>query len=167
MSQPPLPPLIDCPGHPRLLATTTLYLRRAKTLLFIVDSSSTKTLPSAGALLYKVLTSPHLPGCKEIVIVCSKSDLPLSKSPLRVRSALTSTVDSLRLSSATTGVTGVLGDNTSTNDESSGVVTLDIGDDRGFNFDKHSPVPVTFVKCTVKGEDGMGAVRDVVKKAME
>ncbi|GMI28670.1 hypothetical protein TrRE_jg1419, partial [Triparma retinervis] len=113
---PPLPPLIDCPGHPRLLATTSLYLRRAKTILFIVDSSAAKALPAAGSMLYKVLTSPHIEGCSSILVVCSKSDLPLSKSPLRVRSALTSTVDSLRISASTTEVTGVLGDNQGTND---------------------------------------------------
>jgi energy-coupling factor transporter ATP-binding protein EcfA2 len=205
-SSPPLPPLIDCPGHPRLLATTSLYLRRATTILFVVDSSAAKTLPAAASMLYKVLTSPHISGCSSIVIVCAKSDLPLSKSPLRVRSALTSTIDSLRVSASTTEVTGVLGDNLGTNDITSEVsfvpkflgipwqlqcipdpfsplpspppspffllsqsVPLDVGSDRSFNFDKHSPVPVKFLKCTTKGGleggEGMRELMDYVKKS--
>jgi len=154
---PPFPPLIDCPGHPRLLATTSLYLRRAKTVFFVVDSSAAKNLPVAGTMLYKILTSPHLPGCSQIVIICAKSDLPLSKSPLRIRSSLTSTIDSLRISASTTQTTGVLGDNVGTNDITESI-TLDVGEDRGFNFDKHSPVSVKFIKSSAKGgiKDGEG-----------
>jgi signal recognition particle receptor subunit beta len=109
--------LVDLPGHPRLRPLTRDYLRRAKGLILVVDSSASSLTETAelcvdvfSRLPYYIASSSVVGNASHhhnddedddsyvlpILVVCTKSDLITSKTVSRIQSSLQTEITRLK-----------------------------------------------------------------------
>eukprot|EP00629_Pelagomonadales_sp_RCC1024_P003913 CAMPEP_0119270024 /NCGR_PEP_ID=MMETSP1329-20130426/7187_1 /TAXON_ID=114041 /ORGANISM="Genus nov. species nov., Strain RCC1024" /LENGTH=271 /DNA_ID=CAMNT_0007270029 /DNA_START=79 /DNA_END=890 /DNA_ORIENTATION=- len=125
--------VVDFPGHHRLRGPLGAELKRATSIVFVFDASNAAaTAKAAAEVLYAVLT-----GGREVpvLVLCNKSDVPGAKTPARVKLILAAELETLR---KTAGAIGAI------DGDDAPRATLETGG-RHFNFDTHSPCPISFL----------------------
>jgi len=95
--------IVDYPGHPRLRTSLLPGLRLSSVLraVMCVDASklSRSSLSDAASILYDILTDPAVHGERqdggrmEVLIACTHADVGGSRSPMRIKLALSSELD--------------------------------------------------------------------------
>lgn len=137
--------LVDYPGHYRLRGGLASELKGCKKVIFVVDSSAMAQQSKAAAeILFQVLTS----GAKcPLLFVCNKTDKATAKTPQRVKLTMMNEIETLRKTANTMETTG---------DGASSVALGQQG--QFFDFDKHSPCPVTFLPFSLKNDDDLSPI---------
>lgn len=136
--------LVDYPGHHRLRGHLGEELKRCVKIVFVVDASAmAQQAKPAAELLFQVLTSFQHKG-PSMLLLCNKSDKATAKTPQRVKLMMMNEIETLR---KTANTIQTIDDTTHTNGRSLGV------DGQFFNFDLHSPCPVTFLACSIKNDE--------------
>ena len=141
--------LIDHPGHPRLCGTVKSCLDRAKAVVFVIDSSKSGTFPLASRALYDIITDRSIKSVAEVLVCCNKSDLPLSKSAMRVKNAVTLELDVLRRNDEALAKTGG-----GRSDDRLPLGSLD--EDDKFSIERDCNTKITFTSCSASSVDDRG-----------
>jgi len=142
--------IVDFPGHHRLRGPLGAELKRATAILFVFDASNAAaTAKAAAEVLFAARRgvgpflgarrgAPQvLTGGREVpvLVLCNKSDVPGAKAPARVKLILAAELETLR---KTAGAIGAI------DGDDAPRATLETGG-RHFNFDTHSPCPISFL----------------------
>jgi len=158
--------VVDYPGHARLRAGFADVLRRAVSIVFVFDASAALAqVKPAAELLYAILATfasetggepsasssrRHRGGAPPILVVCNKADKPAAKTPQRVKLMLMNEIDTLRKTAGTIAATG---DDDDDNLDAKKPAVLLGKEGHFFNFDHHSPCPISFVAFSAKRDD--------------
>ena len=130
--------VIDFPGHRRLRGGLAAVLRRAKAIVFVVDSATVANdLTAIAEFLYEVLTDRSVSAAQPpVLFACNKQDARLAKAPSKVRSMVEKEME--ELSSTRSSM-----------EEEGGGALASLGRaDEEFDFEVDCPCKVSFVGCS-------------------
>ena len=140
--------VIDYPGDASLSYRLADFYPVAKVIVFMVDANHKKSIEiEAAESLYRILTNPEIVELSPTIIVaCNKCDLILASKPALLKKLFETELQKLIRTQG--------GAEDSVTDEADAVESIPLGiDGENFEFDKHSPCQVNFVKCSVKNGD--------------
>ena len=152
---------IDYPGDASLGYRLPDYYPVAKVIVFMIDANDKKSIErEAAESMYRILTSPEIvEQSPTILVACNKADLILASKPTLLKKLFESELQKL------TKTQGQAED--SVTDEADATESIPLGmEGENFEFDKHSPCNVEFLKCSVKSGDNLKDLVDRVRDAM-
>lgn len=95
--------VVDFPGHTPLVPELTRWLPRAMCVLFVIDATDKSAIKLSAEQLYSLFLRSELSERQTpIVIVCNKTDLPISKTKSGVQSDVLREIERLRVSRTAT-----------------------------------------------------------------
>lgn len=143
--------LVDYPGHYRLRGGLVAELKRCRKVVFVVDSAAMAQQSKAAAeILFQVLTSGTT--CP-LLFICNKTDKATAKTAQRVKLTMMNEIETLRKTANTIESTG------------GGASSVSLGETgQFFDFDKHSPCPVTFLPFSLKNDDDLAPITQFMTK---
>jgi len=150
--------VVDFPGHPRLRGKASAFLKRARAIIFVVDSTSVaKDVIPICEYLFTVMTasavaSQSLP----LLIACNKSDQASSIAAPKIKTMLETELSQLIDTSGSLEDTGDGNDGTAALTKSG----------KTFSFDTDAPCKVTFANCSALNADSLGDVEAFMTAAM-
>jgi len=153
--------VIDFPGDASLSYRLPHFYPVAKVMVFMVDANDRKSIErEAAEIMYRVLTNPEVVELSPTIIVaCNKSDLILASKPALLKKTFETELQKL------TKTQGVAED--SVTDDADQKETIPLGvEGESFEFDKHSPCPVDFMKCSVS-KGNLSELVERIREAMD
>lgn len=147
--------VVDFPGHPRLRGNLPKFLNRAKSIVFVVDSTTvSRDVTPICEYLFTVMTSSIAAQNLPVLIACNKSD---KEAPgiAKVKSTLEKELSNLIDTAGSLGDTGG-GDDGSVTLKKSG---------ESFSFDTDAPCKISFISCSATKTD-CSEVVDFMRSAM-
>jgi signal recognition particle receptor subunit beta len=150
--------IVDFPGHPRLRGGLPNFLKRARGIVFVIDSTTVSdNVTPICQYLFEVMTTSSIAAQKlPLLIACNKSDLGSSSSLAKIKSTLETELDQL------IDTTGSLED---TGDEDEGIITLKRSGEK-FKFDSDATCKITFTACSAMKGDGISDVESFMRSTM-
>lgn len=131
--------VVDFPGHPRLRSQISDSVKRAKKIIFVIDSTKVQTqIREAAEFLYDIFTNPAMDNGPPMLIACNKSDVQGARPPARVKLALQQEIEKIRKTRQSLEVVGY-----------SDVIRLG-RDGVEFSIERDSPVELSFSATSAK-----------------
>jgi len=140
--------VIDYPGDPSLSFRLPDFYPAAKAIVFVVDANDKKSIErEAAEMMYRMLTHPSIVDqSPSIIVACNKSELILHSKPALLKKIFESELQKLTITQGSA--------EDAVNDEGDDKESIPLGiEGENFEFDKHSPCSVEFVKCSIKSGD--------------
>jgi signal recognition particle receptor subunit beta len=150
--------VIDYPGDLSLSSRLPDFYRAAKVIVFMVDANDKKSIErEAAETMYRMLTHPSIADqSPPLIVACNKSDLILAAKPPVLKKVFETELEKLKKTQG--AAEDAMNDDIDNND------SVALGNDgENFEFEKHSPCPVEFIKCSVKNND----LKDLVTRIRE
>jgi len=146
---------IDYPGDRSLSYRIPDFYPVAKVVVFMVDSNDKKSIErEAAEIMYSMLTHPGIVDqSPSIIVACNKTDLILHSKPALLKKLFETELQKLTVTQ------GLAEDSVTADDDVKETIPLGITGEN-FEFDKHSPCGVEFVKCSVKN----GELKDLISR---
>jgi len=152
---------IDYPGDASLGYRLPDYYPVAKVIVFLIDANDKKSIErEAAEAMYRILTSPEIvEQSPSIIVACNKCDLILASKPPLLKKLFETELQKL------TKTQGQAEDAVTDDADAKESIPLGI-DGENFEFDKHSPCSVEFMKCSVKSGDQIQQLVDKIRDSM-
>ncbi|KAJ3055958.1 hypothetical protein HK097_008567 [Rhizophlyctis rosea] len=151
VAKPRLVHIVDLPGHEKLRFRFSEFTPITKGIVFILDSTTlNRNIRSVAEYLYDILVNKHVQKREvPILVLCNKNDLLLALGKEKVQELVEGEIDRLR-------ATRAAGVEAQDEDRNGGDDFLGY-ENEAFKFE-HVPNAVTFVSCSLIGDDDFGGV---------
>jgi len=153
--------VIDFPGDPSLSYRLPHFYPVAKVMVFMVDANDRKSIErEAAEIMFRMLTNPEVVELSPTIIVaCNKSDLILASKPALLKKTFETELQKLTVTQ------GLAEDSVTDDADTKETIPLGIHGE-AFEFEKHSPCAVDFMKCSVNKGD-LSDLVERIRDAME